>query len=88
MWLIAGPDCTAEGVDNPSPPRTHRLSYIFQVLAVPYHRKESSSLPRNLPISVIGHADAARLRDAFQPRRDIHAVAQDVVAIDQHCHPN
>src|SRR5258705_11073361 len=37
-----------------------------------------------MPVNVIGHADAAGLRDAFQPRRDIHAVAQDVVAIDQH----
>src|SRR5207247_10862261 len=33
---------------------------------------------------VIGHTDAAGLRDAFEPRRDIHAVPQDVVAIDQH----
>jgi hypothetical protein len=37
-----------------------------------------------LPVNVIGHANAAGLRDAFQPRCDIHAVPQDVVAIDQH----
>ena len=39
-------------------------------------------MPRDLPIRVVRDADAARLGHAFQPRGDVDAVAEDVVALD------
>ena len=33
----------------------------------------------DLPVHIIGNADAARLCDTFKPRRDVDAVAEDVV---------
>jgi hypothetical protein len=36
----------------------------------------------NLPPSVLGNRDSARLGDAFDPRRDVDAVAKDVSALD------
>jgi len=37
-----------------------------------------------LPEGVLRQADAAGLGDAFEPRRDVDAVPQYVVALDQH----
>jgi hypothetical protein len=35
-----------------------------------------------LPLSVIGYANAARLRDALKPRSDVDTVAEDIAVID------
>ena len=39
-------------------------------------------LAAHLPVGIVRHADAAGLGDAFKPRGDIHAVAEDVVVLD------
>ena len=44
--------------------------------------KTKSTLPRIWPMSVIGDAHAARLGYPFEPRRDVDAVAEDVVIVD------
>jgi hypothetical protein len=36
----------------------------------------------NLPVSIVGNADPAGLRDAFEARGDIDAVAKDIVVVD------
>ena len=41
-------------------------------------------LVTHLLVRRVGNADAAGFRYAFEPGRDIHAVAQDVIAFDQH----
>src|SRR5438132_4489640 len=38
----------------------------------------------HLTKSVFGDADAAGFGDAFEPRRDVDAVAEDVVSLDQY----
>ena len=45
-------------------------------------RSRQSTLPRDLVVDAAGDADAARLGQALQPRRDIDAVAVEVVALD------
>src|SRR5439155_10341107 len=40
-------------------------------------------LAAHLAKSIFGDADAAGLGDAFEPCRDVDAVAEDVVALDQ-----
>jgi len=40
-------------------------------------------LPLHLPVGVTGDADASRLRNAFEASRDVHAIAQDVLAVDK-----
>jgi hypothetical protein len=42
------------------------------------------SLAPHLPERVIGNADAAGFSDALQSRRDVHAVTEDVVPLDQY----
>jgi hypothetical protein len=36
-----------------------------------------------LPERILRQADAARCGDAFEPGRDVHAVAQDIISLDQ-----
>ena len=39
-------------------------------------------LALHLPPGVLGNRDAARLGDAFDPRRDVDAVAKDIITLD------
>ena len=39
-------------------------------------------LATNLPVSIIGNADTAGLRDPFEARGNIDAVAKDIVVVD------
>src|SRR6185436_9008814 len=39
-------------------------------------------LAAHLPIGVVGYANPARLRDALEPRGDVHAVAENIVVLD------
>jgi hypothetical protein len=41
-------------------------------------------LPLNLSVSVIGYADASWLGNTFEPGRNVHTVAKDVFAFDEH----
>jgi hypothetical protein len=41
-------------------------------------------LAANLPVSVVGDADAARLRDPFETHRNIDAVTKDIVRLARH----
>jgi len=43
-----------------------------------------SDLPLNLSVSVIGYADASWLCNTFEPGSNVHAVAKDVFAFDEH----
>ena len=65
---------------QPYPPRPHRLSYIFKGL-LSHIITGDLDLASNLPIGIIGHADPARLGDAFQPCGDVNAVAEDITII-------
>ena len=53
---------------------------MFFTACWPRSSKRASSLPRDLLVHAAGDADAARLGQRLQPRRDIDAVAVDVVA--------
>ena len=64
-----------------NPPRAHRLGNVLEGLLAQVIEGDLD-LAADLPIGVIGDANAARLGDAFQPRRDVDAVAEDVVAVD------
>ena len=45
-------------------------------------RRSDINLLADLPIGVVGDADAARLGNAFERERDVDAVAEDVVVVD------
>nr|WP_292598640.1 hypothetical protein [Mesorhizobium sp.] len=36
----------------------------------------------HLPVGIVGEADAARLRDLFETRSDVHAIAEDIAVFD------
>ena len=62
---------------------SHRPRNVLQVLLA--HVDElGRDLVLDLMVRRIGDGDAARLRDAFEPGRDVHPIAQDVIAFDQH----
>jgi hypothetical protein len=66
---------------QPNPPRLHGFDNVLEVL-LPEVVAANLDLATYLPISVIGYAHAARLRDPLKPRRNVDAVAKDVVVID------
>src|SRR5712672_3093779 len=62
-------------------PSAHWFSDILQVLRT--HILEGYiELAADLPVSVVGDADAARLSNSLQPRCDVDAVAKDIIFID------
>src|SRR5665213_3732366 len=66
---------------DPQPPCPHRLGDILQRLLT--HVVESEvDLAANLTLRVVGNADRAGLRDPLEASRDIDAVAENVVVID------
>ena len=68
-------------IDQSKPPRPHRLGDILQRLRT-HIVEDNIDLAADLPLRVIGNADAARLGDPFKARRDIDAVAEDIVVVD------
>ena len=59
----------------------HRLGNILQRLRT--HIVEGDiNLAADLPLGVIGNADAAGFRNPFEPRGDVDAVAKDIVVVD------
>src|SRR5258705_1809544 len=64
-------------------PSAHWFSDILQVLRT--HILEGYiELAADLPVSVVGDADAARLSNSLQPRCDVDAVAKDIIFIDDY----
>ena len=55
---------------------------MFFRLCSPSIDEVGRHLALHLPPSVLGNRDAARLGDAFDPRRNVDAVAEDIVALD------
>ena len=55
---------------------------MFFRLCSPASTKLARHLALHLSPSVLGNRDAAGLGDALDPRRDIDAIAKDVVALD------
>ena len=62
-------------------PGAHRFSDVFQCLKAHIIVGEID-LAADLPVCVIGDADAARLRDSFEACRDVDAIAKNIVVID------
>jgi len=62
---------------------TQRPGDVFEALLAEIG-KLGLDLAAHLPKSVIGNADAAGLGNAFEPCRDVDAVTEDVVALDQY----
>ncbi len=64
-----------------NPPRLHGLGDILEALR-PKVFPGDLDLSPNLPIGVIGYANATRLCNALQPCGNVNAVAEDIVFID------
>ena len=55
---------------------------MFFSVCGPRSSQAKSTLPRILPISVVGDANPARLGDALETHGDVDAVTEDIVLID------
>ena len=64
-----------------NPPRPHRLGNVLKALR-PKVIPADLDLAANLPVGVIGYANATRLGNTLQPSSDIDAVSENVVVID------
>jgi len=64
-----------------NPPRPHRLSNILEGLRS-HIITGNLDLAPDLPVGIIGDADAARLSNSLQPHCDIDAVSKDIIFID------
>ena len=73
--------CRAGGVSKFDALGSHWLGDVFQRLR-PHVLKSRIDLAADLALRFIGDADAAGLRDDFETRGDIHAIAKDIVVID------
>ena len=62
-------------------PGAHRLTDILQGLLADVV-EGNIHLAANLPMGVVGDADAARLGDSLQARRDVDAVAENIVVVE------
>ena len=67
---------------EPDAPGAHRLGDVLQRLLAQVVEGDLD-LAADLPVRVVRHADAAGLGNAFQPRGDVDAVAEDVVVVDR-----
>jgi len=67
--------CQVDAIDS------HGARDVFQHL-LPQIDEGLRQLVADLAPDILRKTDAARVRDAFQPRRDVDAVAQQVGAID------
>src|SRR6185503_7941480 len=65
----------------PHAPGSHWLGNIFQILFA-YIVEEKVDLAPNLPVGIVGQADAARLRYSLQSCCDVDAVTEYVVVVD------
>src|SRR6476661_4121209 len=78
MSKVAGSRCFTADFHSPS---AYRFDDILESLQA--HIFEGRvDLASDLPIGVVRHAYAARIRNAFQPCSNIDTVAEDVVVID------
>src|SRR5205085_11887186 len=59
----------------------HRLGDVLQVLST-HVGKDEINLAADLPLRVIGNADAAGIRDTLKPRGDVDTVAKNIVVVD------
>ena len=59
----------------------HRLGDVLEFCS-PDVLEGDIDLAANLPVGVVGDADAAGLSDSFKPRGNVDAVAENVVVID------
>jgi len=64
-----------------NPPRPHWLSDILEGLR-PHIITGNLDLAPDLPVGIIGDADAARLSNSLQPHCDVDAVSKDIIFID------
>jgi hypothetical protein len=68
------------------PPSTHRIDSYRARDVLEFALTEVDEIagnpPLDLPEDVIGHADAARISDAFDTGGDINPISEDVTAID------
>src|SRR6476646_364276 len=71
LRLCRRTDCVSPG----------RAKNVLQILLAEIDEADSDPAS-NLVVDGRGNADAARLRDALQSRRDIDAVTEDVVGFD------
>ena len=66
---------------DPDPPGLHRLGDVLQGLR-PEVVEHEIDLAADLPVRVVGNADAAGLGEFFQAGGDVDAVAEDIVLVD------
>ena len=62
-------------------PRAHWLGNILQILRT-HIVEQQVYLPPNLPLRIIGDADAAWLSDSLKTRCNVDAITEDIVVID------
>jgi len=66
---------------QPDAPRLHGLCDIFEVLQ-PHIITDNLNLAPNLPVGVVGHAHTARFCDGFKTSRNVDAIAEDIIVIE------
>ena len=64
-----------------NPPRSHWLGYVLEVLRAKVIEGNFDLAP-DLPLRVIRNADTTGLGDPFEPGRDVHTVAENIVVVD------
>ena len=65
----------------PHAPGSHWLGNILQALLADVV-EEKVDLAPNLPVGIVGQADATRLRYSLQSCCDVDAVTEDIVIVD------
>ena len=68
-------------LSNSSPIDAHRTRDVLQAVLAGID-EVGRHLALHLPPRVLGDRNAARFGDAFDPRRDVDAVAKDILALD------
>src|SRR5882762_11774065 len=73
--------CGRDLNSQPHPPCPQRLSNILKQLR-PHIITGNLNLAPDLPISIVGHADAARFSNALKASSYVDAIAEDIVVIE------
>src|SRR5208337_77230 len=61
----------------------HWPSNLLQ-LQISHILEGNGELAGHLSVNVVGHTDAAGVRQSFKACCDVHAVAQNIIALDEH----
>jgi hypothetical protein len=79
---LCGVDRHRRTIGDPLP-HSHRPVYVFDLSLAHVLERQVGAIT-HLLVDIAGDADASGFREAFQPRRNVDAIAMDIVAVDDY----